>query len=107
MTITLHYNAACLDCERKANRTSRLDWLNRVQFSTENSPIGQVAKGETVVVDNSSGKTFTGIYATRNICLNVPAYFPYGLILYIPPIRNLFAKSQTGCDGDACQIAAE
>ena len=104
MSITLYYNVSCPDCERKANRTVKLDWLNRVKVSTEDSPVGEVPKGEIVVVDNSANRVFTGIYATRMICMQVPAYFLYGLALYIPPIRNLFAQENPGCNGDACQI---
>ena len=107
MSITLYYNAACPDCERKANTTAKLDWLNRIAISTKDSPIGQVPKGEIVVVDNVAKKVFTGIYATRTICLNVPAYFLYGFALYIPPVRNYFAKSNPGCNGDECEIVSD
>ena len=104
MTITLHYNATCGDCARKAHHTAKLDWLNRVRISTEASPIGQVARGEIVVVDNGSAKVFTGIYATRAVCMQVPVYFLCGLALYVPPIRWLLGRGKQGCNGDACKI---
>ena len=104
MSITLHYNATCGDCARKAQRTSRLDWLNRVRVSTEESPIGQVPPGELVVVENATQKVYTGVYAIRMICLQVPMYFIYGLVLFIPPIRNIVDQGKQGCNGDACQI---
>ncbi len=107
MSITLYYNAACPECERKANRTARLDWLNRVRISTRISPIGKVPLGDIVVEDNANNLVFTGIYATRAICLNVPAYFLYGLALYIPPVRNLFARASARCEGGACNLDAE
>ena len=106
MTITLYYNAGCADCKRKAERTAKLDWLNRVKISTERSPMGHVPKGEIVVVDDATQKVYTGIFATRAICMRVPAYFLYGLALHIAPIRNTFAKGKPGCDGDACEIDA-
>ena len=104
MSITLHYNATCGDCARKAQQTAKLDWLNRVRISTEDSPIGQVPRGQIIVVDNTSQRVFTGIYATRIICMQVPAYFVYGLALFIPPIRNIFDKGMQDCNGDACQV---
>ena len=104
MSITLHYNATCGDCARKAQQTANLDWLNRVQISTEDSPIGQVPRGQIIVVENATQKVFTGVYATRMICLQVPVYFLYGLVLFIPPIRNIFAKGMQDCNGDACQV---
>ena len=104
MGVTLYYNAACGYCRRQAKRTSKFDWLRRVRMSTDQSPIGQVPRGEIVVVDEESKKVYTGIYATRAICMRVPIYFLYGLALYIPPIRNMLAKGEQGCDGDACEI---
>ncbi len=74
MSITLHYNATCGDCARKAQQTAKLDWLNRVRISIEDSPIGEVPRGEIVVVENATQKVYTGVYATRII----PAYFLYG-----------------------------
>ena len=104
MAITLYYNPDCADCERKADRTAKFDWLSRVKISTERSPIGHVPKGEIVVVDEATQKVYTGIFATRSISMRVPAYFLYGLALYLAPIRNIFADGKPGCDGDACEI---
>ena len=104
MGITLYYNADCSDCARQASRTRKLDWLSRIELSTLDSPIGSVPRGEIVVVDRSNGKVFTGIYATRMICLQVPAFALAGLALYIPPIRKHFGRKKPGCNGDACEI---
>jgi len=101
--VTLYYNATCADCARQAARTTRLDWLGRVRISAEDSPIGSVPRGEIVVVDDSA-KVFTGIWATRAVCMQVPAYFVYGLVLYIPPLRRIFGRGNQGCNGDACEI---
>ena len=109
MSITLHYNSFCDDCARKARQTAKLDWLNRIKISTEDSPIGKVPRGQIVVVENATQKVYTGIYATRMICMQVPAYLLYGLALSIPPIRNIADKGNPdngnqGCNGDACQV---
>lgn len=103
MAVTLYYNATCPKCARKAALTTRLDWLSRVRTSTEDSPIGTVPPGKIVVVDDSE-RVFTGIYAERAISMLVPAYFVYGLLLYIPPLRKIFGRGKQGCNGDACEI---
>ena len=103
MGVTLYHNATCPDCARQAARTTRLDWLGRVRICTEDSPIGTVPPGEIVVVDDSA-KVFTGIYATRAVCMQVPAYLGYGLALHIPPLRRIFGRGKQGCNGDACEI---
>ena len=104
MSITLYYNADCSDCARLASRTRKLDWLDRIEFSTVDSPIGPVPAGKLVVVEPKTQRTFTGIYATRMTCLQVPAYVLAGLALYIPPIRKFFGRKKPGCNGDACEI---
>lgn len=104
MGITVYYNADCSDCARLAGRTRKLDWLGRIEFSTMDSPIGPVPRGEIVVVDPKTQGVFTGIYATRMICLQVPVFALAGLALYISPIRNHFGRKKPGCNGDACEI---
>ncbi|MDE0059198.1 MAG: hypothetical protein OXI22_05675 [Defluviicoccus sp.] len=87
MTVRLHYNPDCPVCARRAQRTARLDWLGRVELSTDDSPLGPVPPGEIVVVDGNNGRAFAGIRATRKLCLQVPLLFPYGLALYLLPAR--------------------
>ena len=103
MGVTLFYNAECADCARQAKRTARLDWLRRVRISTDDSPIGPVPRGEIVVVDDTQ-KVFTGVYATRAVCMQVPAYLPYGLVLHIPLFRRIAGRDNQGCSSDACEI---
>ena len=104
MGITLYYNADCPDCARLAALTRKLDWLGRIEFSTVDSPIGTVPPGKIVVVDPKTQKIYTGIYATRMTCLQVPVFILAGLALYVPPIRNHFGRKKPGCNGDACEI---
>ena len=103
-TLTLHYNASCPDCVRQASRTARLDWLGRVAFSTGPSPLGEVPIGEIVVVDRLRKRLFTGVFATRRVCMEVPLFLPLGLLLYVPPIRRIVGRRNPGCNGDACEI---
>ena len=104
MTVALFYNPRCSDCVRQANLTVRMDWLGRVELRTDDSPLGAVPVGEIVVVDKQSSRAFTGVYATRKVCLQVPLFFLYGLALYLPPVRALFGRDKQGCNGDACEI---
>ena len=104
MAVSLFYNANCPDCVRQAQLTARMDWLGRVELRTDDSPLGAVPVGEIVVVEKESSRAFTGVYATRKVCLQVPLLFPYGLALYLPPIRALFGRHKQGCNGDACEI---
>ena len=104
MAIALFYNANCPDCVRQAKRTARLDCLGRVELRTDDSPLGAVPVGEIVVVEKRSRRTFTGVYATRKVCLQVPVLLPYGLALYLPPLRDMVGRDKPGCNGDACEI---
>lgn len=102
--LVLHYNAACPKCARKARRTARLDWLGRVELSTEESPAGPVPAGEIVVVDRQRGELLTGIYATRSICLHVPAFLVIGLLLELPALRRAMSRRASGCTGGVCPL---
>ncbi|MDE2846328.1 MAG: hypothetical protein OXO51_06455 [Gemmatimonadota bacterium] len=81
-----------------------MDWLDRVELRTDRSPIGEVPAGEIVVVENRTDRTFTGIYATRKVCLQVPLLVPLGLLLYLPPVLKIAGRRKMGCNGDACEI---
>ena len=102
--LLLHYNSGCQDCARMAMRTSRLDWLSAVELRTGPSPLGEVPAGEIVVVEEASRRVFTGAYATRRLCLRIPLFWVYGLLLFIPPIRNRAGRSKPGCDGEVCEV---
>ena len=104
MTVALFYNSRCPDCVRQAALTARMDWLGRIELRTDDSPLGKVPVGEIVVVNEQRSKVFTGVYATRQVCLQVPLLFLYGLALYLPPLRLLFGRGKQGCNGDACEI---
>ncbi|MXX03564.1 MAG: hypothetical protein F4X08_04195 [Gemmatimonadetes bacterium] len=104
MSVRLYFNEHCPDCARKAARTDRMDWLDRVELRTDRSPIGEVPAGEIVVVENRTDRTFTGIYAARKVCLQVPLLVPFGLLLYLPPVLKIAGRRKMGCNGDACEI---
>ena len=104
MGILLFYNADCPRCARQAARTCRMDWLNRVETRTDESPLGEVPVGEIVVIDTDSRRVFTGALATRKVCLQIPLLLPLGFILYLPPILRMVGRDKIGCDGEVCEI---
>ena len=104
MSIRLYYNVNCPDCARQAGRTVRMDWLDRVELRTDRSPIGEVPAGEIVVVETRTNRIFTGIFATRKVCMQVPLLIPIGLLLFLPPVLKMAGRSKMGCNGDACEI---
>ena len=104
MTVALFYNPRCPDCVRQASLTARMDCLGGVELRTDASPLGKVPVGEIVVVDKQGSRAFTGDYATRKVCLQVPLFFLYGLALYLSPVRALFGRDKQGCNGDACEV---
>lgn len=104
MGIRLYYNPNCPDCVRLAALTRRLDWLDRVELRADKSPLGDVPVGEIVVVEKETGGMFSGIFAIRKACLQIPLFLPYGLILFLPPVLKPAGRRKIGCSGDACAI---
>ena len=102
--ISLHYNPTCAVCARQARRTVRMDWLGRVDVTTSDSPLGKVPAGKIVVVDNRNDGIYTGIYATRKVCMQIPLFFLFGLVLHVIPIEAIAGRENAGCDGDACEV---
>lgn len=71
---------------------------------TDQSPLGEVPAGEIVVVETETGGVFTGVFATRKVCLQIPLFLPYALVLFVPPVLKLAGRRKIGCNGDACEI---
>ena len=103
-SIKLFYSASCEDCTKLAKQTKKLDWFGKVELSTEVPPSGPLNLGNIAVYHYRSNRVYTGVYATRKVCMYVPAYFIYGLILYFPPIRRFVGRGQVGCNGNACNL---
>ena len=104
MKVSLHYNANCPDCARQAKLTARLDWLRAIDVRTDRSPLGEVPAGEIVVVNKRRRRVYTGVYAIRMVSVRIPLLFLYGLLLYLPYIRDRIGESKPGCNGDACEV---
>ena len=104
MGIRVYFNEDCPDCVRRAARTNRLDWLNRIDLRTDESPLGKVPVGDIVVVDEGNRRIFTGVFATRKVCLNIPVLYLFGLVLYVPLVQSIVGRNKAGCNGDECEI---
>lgn len=102
--ICLYHNPDCSDCARLARLTHRLDWLDRVDISTQIPPAGPLDLGEIAVQDLRSGHTLLGVAATRAVCRQIPAYFLYGVLLHIPFIARGASKKKQGCNDNNCSI---
>jgi hypothetical protein len=102
--IKLFYNTLCSDCAKLAMQTEKLDWFQQIDISTDIPPTGNLPKGEIAVLHYASNKYYTGAYATRKVCMYVPVYFLYGLLLYIPIIKNILNKNKHGCNGIYCEV---
>jgi len=81
-----------------------MDWLDRVELRTDRSPIGEVPAGEIVVVEKRTDRIFTGIFATRKVCMQIPLLIPFGLLLFLTPVLKFAGRRKMGCNGDACEI---
>lgn len=104
MRVSLYHNPSCPDCVRQARRTARLDWFRAIEVRTDRSPLGEVPAGEIVVVDEERRRVYTGVYATRVVCVRIPLLILYGLLLYLPYIRDRIGETKPGCNGDACEV---
>ena len=99
---TLHFNVGCPDCVKLARWNARLDWLNRFERSTNPSPNGMPEVGDFHVVDTRTNVIFSGAYATKVVCLNIPLYWPMAALLSIPFVFQRIEQSKPGCNGNTC-----
>jgi hypothetical protein len=100
----LHYNEGCPDCVKLARVNARLDWLRRFERTTAPSPNGTPEIGDIHVVDTRTGVIFSGAYATRVVCQNIPLLWPAGLAMAIPAVFRKMEHSKPGCNGDRCSL---
>jgi hypothetical protein len=97
-TVRLHYNAHCAASTRLAQRAKKLDWFDRVELSTATPRVGDpVPPGQIVTEDFRCGCFDRGVYAVRHLCMQIPAFFVFGLLLYLPAVRRWLARKQIAC----------
>jgi hypothetical protein len=103
-TIRLYRNPACRKCARIARLHHLFDWLGRFEDTTEVPPTGPLRLGEIAVQDLRSGQTFKGAEAFRQLCRQLPAYWPGLALLHFAPFRRYVERETTGCTGNSCDV---
>lgn len=106
-TIRVYRNPDCAKCARFAKAGLFFDWLKRLDASTDTPKTGPLRLGEVVVEDLSNGRMLRGAEGIELIFRNIPVYIPFLLLLKVPPLRRYVEKEVSGCDGDACEVAAQ
>ena len=104
--IRIYRNPDCAKCARYARVHQSLDWLHRVEGSTATPRTGPLRLGEVVVEKLDDGRILRGADAFREICLQIPAYAPFLLLLRLPAVRAFADREMTGCNGEACGLPA-
>ena len=104
-TIRIHRHRDCERCAKMAATHHRLDWLDRVDDTTDPPP-GRwpVQKGEIAVQDLRTGDVLEGVDAVRAIARQVPLYWPALALLRIPPVARWADLDARGCDGNECAM---
>gem|GEM_PF-673583 len=104
--IRIYRNPNCAKCARYARMHRALDWLGRVETSTETPPgHAPLRMGQIVVEDLGTGIVHEGVAAFRKMCEAVPLYRPMLLLMPFAGFRRRVERELMGdCDGDACAV---
>lgn len=81
-----------------------MDWLQRLECSTEVPPCGPLRMGEIAVEKLANGELSKGVQAVRLIFRQVPAYLPLYPFLWLPFGAKRIDEDLSGCHGDTCTI---
>ncbi|MEQ1828765.1 MAG: hypothetical protein ABL921_22570 [Pirellula sp.] len=103
--IRLYRNPTCKKCERIAHVHRLFDWLNRLEDSTEESPLGPLKPFEIAVQDLATAITYKGADAVKLIFKNIPAYWPCLVLFHFSFFRNIVERQVRGCDDSSCTIS--
>ena len=87
-----------------AKTHARLDWLRRLECTTQVAPNGPLRMGEIEVRDNRSGATYKGIAAVRKVAWQIPAYWPLLPLLYLPAVARRIDPMSRGCGDGGCEL---
>jgi hypothetical protein len=105
-TIRIYRHLDCERCAKMAATHHKLDWLDRVDDTTEPPP-GRwpVEKGEILVQNLRNGAVLEGIDAVRAIARQVPLYWAALPLLRIPWLARWADLDARGCSGNACAVS--
>jgi hypothetical protein len=105
--ITIYRHLDCARCAKIARFHKAFDWLGRIKESTETPPSGPLRLGEIAVEDHRNGEITKGVEAVRKVFRQVPAYWPFLPLMYIPAIARKVDADVRGCDGESCAVPVE
>lgn len=100
--IRLYRHHECEKCAGYARQHHRLDWLDRFEDSTATPATGPLRMGEIVVEDLSTGKIYRGIECMRLLFKQIPLYWLFLPLTYLPPVRTAIEKEVSGCGDNSC-----
>jgi len=104
--LRIYRHPDCQKCREISSLHQKLDWLHRLEFSTETPSCGPLQMGEIAVEKIGAGQFFKGASAVRLIFSQVPAYISLYPLLWLPPVAQRIDRDLSGCDGNACAVAA-
>jgi hypothetical protein len=105
-TIRIHRHPDCARCARIARVHRALDWLGRVETTTETPRSGPLRLGEVVVEDRRTGVAHGGAEAFRLMCRAIPLYVPALPLLRFAAFRRYIEAELGGCADGACEVPA-
>lgn len=104
--IVIYRHPDCAKCARYARTHHTLDWLNRIVTATATPPTGQLRVGQIVVEELRTGRVHRGAEAFRLICRQVPLYWPFLPLLWVPALRRAIAREINAGEDEHCQAGA-
>lgn len=104
--IRIYRHPGCARCARFARMHHRVDWLDRVETSTETPPgFPPLRMGQVVVEDLRTGVVHEGVAAFDQMCEHLLPYRPLRLLLRFPAFRARVTKDLAGdCTVEACAV---
>lgn len=103
-TVRVHRNPHCAKCARYARWHQRLDWLDRVEDSTQSPFARTMRMGEVSVRDLRDGTLRTGADGMALLFRQVPAYWPILPLLALPAVRRRVEREVAGDCDDHCAV---
>ena len=103
--LRVYRNPHCAKCARFAKVNHFLDWLNRLEPSTEIPPTGPLRMGEVVVEELATGRIHRGAEGIEMVWRQVPAFMLLLPLFWVPAFRRYVDREVRGCEGDACSIS--
>ena len=97
-TIRLYRHPDCRKCARLARRCQKLDWLGRLEVSSEAPAAGPLRLGEIAVQDLRTGALMKGVDCFELLFRNIPFYWPLLPLLHLPVVREYAQREAAGAD---------